>query len=157
MRRHDLDNLRVLLFLLLILYHVGMFFCPWSFHFKNNEVVEWLVYPMLFLNQWRLPLLFVISGMGTAFALRIRSMTDFVKERNKRLLIPFLFGMLFIVPPQVYFERIVKSQFSGSYFGYLSESAFTGAYPDGNISWHHLWFILYLLLFSVILAPLFIY
>lgn len=157
MRRYDLDNLRVLLFLLLIVYHVGMFFCPWSFHFKNNETVGWLVYPMLFLNQWRLPLLFVISGMGTAFALRKRSMREFVKERNRRLLLPFLFGMFFIVPPQVYLERIVKSQFTGSYIAYLSDSAFTGAYPEGNLSWHHLWFILYLLIFSMVLAPLFIY
>lgn len=157
MRRYDLDNLRVLLFLLLILYHVGMFFCPWNFHFKNNELVDWLTDPMLFLNQWRLPLLFVISGMGTAFAMRKRTALEYIKERHIRLLFPFLFGMLVVVPPQVYLERIVKLEYTGSYFSFLGSPAFQGAYPDGNISWHHLWFILYLLIFSVVFTPLFIY
>lgn len=157
MRRYDLDNLRVLLFLLLIMYHVGMFFCPWSFHFKNNGIVDWLTGPMLFLNQWRLPLLFVISGMGTAFAMRKRTALEYVKERHVRLLLPFLFGMLVVVPPQVYLERIVKLEYTGSYFSFLAGPAFQGAYPEGNLSWHHLWFILYLLIFSVVFTPLFIY
>lgn len=64
---------------------------------------------------------------------------------------------VFIVPPQVYFERLDKGQFSGNYFSFWPKEAFIGSYPDGNISWHHLWFILYLLIFSMILLPAFIY
>lgn len=158
MRRYDLDALRVIAFGLLIFYHVGMFFVPWWFHIKNNVVYEGLVLPMLFLNQWRLPLLFVISGMGTYFALSKRSGKQFAWERIKRLFIPFLFGMLFIVPPQIYVERLDKGQFDGSYFQYWPVEAFQGgAYPDGNISWHHLWFILYLLIFSLLFIPVFLY
>lgn len=157
MRRYDLDNLRVLLFLLLIIYHAGMFFSPWSFHLKNNETIDWIIYPMLFINQWRLPLLFVISGMGTAFAFRKRSLWLFLAERNKRLLLPFLFGMFFIVPPQVYLERLVNNEFAGTYITFLSTIAFQGVYPAGNMSWHHLWFILYLLIYAVLLAPVFYY
>jgi surface polysaccharide O-acyltransferase-like enzyme len=67
MRRYDIDALRVIVFGLLIFYHVGMFFVPWDFHIKNSVTYEWLKYPMIFLNRWRLPLLFVISGMGTYF------------------------------------------------------------------------------------------
>ena len=59
-RRYDLDWLRVIVFGLLIFYHVGMFFVPWGWHIKNNEIYGWLRYPMLFVNQWRLPILFVI-------------------------------------------------------------------------------------------------
>lgn len=157
MRRYDLDWLRVLVFLLLIFYHVGMFFVPWGFHIKNNEIVDWLTYPMWFTNQWRLPILFVISGMGTFYALQKRSGKQFVFERLKRLAIPLFFGMLLIIPPQVYVERLVKDEFTGTYFEYLTGYAFKGVYPIGNISWHHLWFLPYLLLFSLLLIPLFLY
>lgn len=157
-RRYDLDWLRVIVFSLLIFYHVGMFFVPWGWHIKNNEIYGWLRYPMLFLNQWRLPILFVISGMGTAYALSFRSAGQFMKERFVRLYIPLAFGMLFIVSPQVYIERIYDGDFTGSFLEWIANFEFIkGVYPDGNFSWHHLWFLPYLLIFSLLLTPVFIW
>ena len=72
-RRYDLDWLRVGVFTLLIFYHVGMFFVPWGWHRKNIIIYPELRWPMLFLNQWRRPILFVISGMGTYYAYSFRS------------------------------------------------------------------------------------
>lgn len=157
MRRYELDWLRVIVFGLLIFYHVGMFFVPWGFHIKNNQIYQWLIYPMLFVNQWRLPILFVISGMGTAYALNSRSGAAFAKERITRLLLPLIAGIILIVPPQVYFERISKDQFSGSYLDFWPANAFIGIYPEGNFSWHHLWFLVYLVIFSLMLIPAFLY
>ena len=156
-RRYDLDWLRVFVFGLLIFYHVGMFFVPWGWHIKNPVTYKNLVWPMLFVNQWRLPILFVISGMGTSFALSFRTSKQFAIERLKRLGIPLVFGMLFIVPPQVYIERLHHGAFEGSYWQYYTTVAFQGVYPVGNISWHHLWFLPYLLLFALVLTPLMIY
>lgn len=156
-RRYDLDWLRVIVFGLLIFYHVGMFFVPWGWHIKNNIIYNELRWPMLFVNQWRLPILFVISGMGTFYALSKRSLKQFAWERYLRLGIPLFFGMLFIVPPQIYVERLANGEFSGSYLEYYQTMAFrNGAYPDGDISWHHLWFLPYLLIFSWICGPLFV-
>ncbi len=157
MRRYDLDWLRVLVFLLLIFYHVGMFFVPWEWHIKNNRLYEWLEYPMLFVNQWRLPILFVISGMGTSYALAKRTGKQFAAERLKRLLIPLTAGILLIVPPQVYYERLSSGAFFGSYWEFWPSRAFLGVYPEGNFSWHHLWFLPYLLVFSLAFTPLFLY
>ena len=140
-RRYDIDWLRVLVFGLLIFYHVGMFFVPWGWHIKNNIIYEWPMWPMRFLNQWRLPILFVISGMGTYYALNKRNGWQFAGERIKRLLVPLLFGMAVIVPVQVYAERVVNGQFNGSYFDFWPSQAFEGVYPVGNLSWHHLWFL----------------
>ncbi|NAS12454.1 acyltransferase family protein [Poritiphilus flavus] len=156
MRRYDMDWLRVLVFGLLILYHVGMFFVPWGWHIKNNDIYGWLRYPMLFLNQWRLPILFVISGMGTYYALNKRSGKQFALERFVRLYIPLAVGMLLIVPPQVYFERLANGQFQGGYLDFWPSRAFIGIYAEGNFSWHHLWFLPYLFLFSLILIPAFL-
>ncbi|MCW5910044.1 MAG: acyltransferase family protein [Cyclobacteriaceae bacterium] len=157
MRRHNIDWLRVIVFGLLIFYHVGMFFVPWGFHIKNNIIYPDIRWPMLFLNQWRLPLLFVISGMGTWFALSKRSGWQFIRERTIRLFIPLIVGILFIVPPQVYFERMANGRFEGSFMDYWPTHAFAGVYPHGNLSWHHLWFLPYLLVFSLTLLPVFLY
>lgn len=155
-RRHDIDWIRVMVFDLLILYHVGMFFVPWGWHIKNNVISEAFVVPMAFINQWRLPILFVISGMGTRFALSYRTGGEFISERTKRLLIPLLFGSLIIVAPQVYIERITDGDFSGSFWQFYPYY-FEGIYPSGNFSWHHLWFLPYLFVFSVVLTPIFLY
>ncbi|MBW1297046.1 acyltransferase family protein [Aquimarina litoralis] len=157
MRRYDLDWLRVIVFALLIFYHVGMFFVPWGWHIKNNDISEGMRWPMLFLNQWRLPILFVISGMGTYYALSKRSLWKFNVERFLRLAIPLGFGMLVVVPPQIYFERLATNAFTGSYFSYITSEAFIGVYPEGNISWHHLWFLPYLFLYSLLLSPVLVF
>ncbi len=151
-RRHDLDWLRVGVFALLIFYHVGMFFVPWGWHLKNDEIYPELRWPMLFVNQWRLPILFVISGMGTYYAYSFRTPGQYAGERLKRLGIPLIFGMAFIVPPQVYLERLATGALNGSYWEYFPYHAFEGVYPEGNLSWHHLWFLPYLLVFSLIFA-----
>jgi len=156
-RRYDIDYIRVLAFALLILYHVGMFFTPWEWHIKNDILYPELRYPMIFVNQWRLPLLFLVSGMGTYYALRKKSGKEYLGERTKRLLLPLIFGILFIVPPQIYIERISQGVDYGGYFGFWPSQIFNGIYPEGNFSWHHLWFILYLFFFSIVLLPLLLY
>lgn len=153
MRKYELDWLRVIVFGLLIFYHVGMFFVPWGFHIKNNVIYDELVWPMRFVNQWRLPILFVISGMGTYFALSKRTGWQFAGERLKRLFIPLVFGMLVVVPPQVYFERMADGEFSGGYFDFWPSQAFI----EGNLTWNHLWFLPYLLIYSLLLIPAFLY
>lgn len=157
MRRYDLDWIRVLVFGLLIFYHIGMFFVHWGWHIKNNVIYEWLWLPMSFVNQWRLSALFFISGMGTCFALSHRSLGTFMEERLSRLGLPFFFGTLFLIAPQVYIERLVNGQFTGGYFEFFPTEFFQGIYPEGNFSWHHLWFLPYLLSYSLLLGPLFVY
>ena len=155
-RRHDLDWIRVLVFGILILYHIGMFFVPWSWHIANNEFSDTLTWPMWFVNQWRLPVLFIISGMGTRFALSRRSGGEYLSERTRRLIIPLIFGMVVIVAPQVYVERMVQGAEFSSFTDFYPHY-FQGVYPEGNFNWHHLWFLPYLFVFSVILAPVFLW
>src|SRR3546814_7898135 len=68
-RRHDIDALRVIAFGLLIVYHVGMVYvADWGFHVKSDYQAEWLQWPMIALNRWRMPLLFMISGIALGLA-----------------------------------------------------------------------------------------
>jgi len=157
MRRYDIDFLRVILFALLIFVHVGNFFDHTEGIIKNETTYEWMKYPQHFFSQWRLSLLFVISGIGTFYNISKKNGWEFVKDRFRRLFIPLVVGILFIVPPQVYLERLDKGQFNGNFFEFWPLKAFVGVYPEGNFSWHHLWFVAYLFIFTIILIPVFLY
>ncbi|MBN1301931.1 MAG: acyltransferase [Melioribacteraceae bacterium] len=154
-RLYYIDWLRVIAFLLLILYHTGMFFVPWNFHFKNGETSELFELWMVPLNQFRLPLLFIISGMGVYFAINSRNSLGFIKERSTRLLLPLMFGMAVIIPPQIYFERLTQNVQYESYFQFWRTVFDFVPYPEGgSLSWHHLWYILYIFIYSLFTLPL---
>ncbi|HEY0751873.1 MAG TPA: acyltransferase [Chitinophagaceae bacterium] len=155
-RRYELDWLRVFAFGLLIFYHTGMFFVTWDWHVKNNTSSQFTEVLMLLVNRWRLPLLFLVSGAGVFFAFRKRTMGQFAWERIKRLWIPLTFGMFVIIPPQIYFERLQNGA-TYSYSEFYPEVFKFQPYPEGSFSWHHLWFVAYLLVFSLICIPLFYY
>jgi fucose 4-O-acetylase-like acetyltransferase len=131
-------------------------FCVLGLACQKQRTDGVLEIPMEWLHLWRLPLLFFISGVGVSFAMKSKTASAFIGERSKRLLIPLLFGVLVIVPPQVYFERLQRHQFEGSYWAFYPKIFEFQGYPEGNSSWHHLWFIVYLWVFSVLATPLFV-
>ncbi len=156
-RRADLDWLRVTAFGLLILYHAGMAWSGWTWHITDADSAAWLREAMRFTNRWRMPLIFLVSGAAVMLALGQRSGGVFVRDRLKRLALPLAFGMLVIVPPQIYAERLHRGQFAGSYLDWLPHAFDGGAYPAGNISWHHLWFVAYALILTLVLLPVFLW
>lgn len=155
-RRYEFDWLRVLAFALLIFYHTGMFFVSWEWHVKNRQLSQAIEWPMLFLSQWRMALIFLVSGVGVYFALGYRSVGTFAKDRLKRILVPLLVGMLLVVPPQVYIERLTQG-YAGSYFSFFPSIFDLEPYPKGNFSWHHLWYLAYIFVYSLLFLPLLAY
>lgn len=156
-RRYDLDWLRVIAFTILILFHTGMMFNTWDWHIKNNQTTESIEDLMQFVGQWRMPLLFFISGAAVWFALQRHGAGKFSIERVKRLLIPLLFGMLVIVPPQIYYERLLHGISFTSYFDFYKTVLQFQPYPEGNFSWHHLWYLPYIFVFSFLGLPFFLW
>jgi len=122
-------------------------------HIVNAEHSIVLNHLVSFLHTWRMPLLFFVSGFGTYCALNSRSAAQYAGERARKLFIPLVIGMFLIVPPQVFIEKI--AQF-GSISNFLPVM-YKGTYPVGNMSWHHLWFILYLFIYSLLLIPFFVW
>jgi len=153
-RRHDLDWLRFLAILILLFFHTGMWFNTFGWHVKNTELSSAFDYWMIWLHCWRMPLLLFISGAGTYLALGKRSPRQFAGERVRRLFIPLAFGMFVIVPPQIYFEHIGRY---GNYWDFYQTVFEFIPYPQGSFSWHHLWFIAYLLVYSLVALPLLVF
>lgn len=107
-RKYFVDWLRIILILSVFLYHIGMYFNPWEWHVKNNNTVTWLNDIMWFLHLWRMPLLFLVSGIGTYYALGFRNTRQYLTERFKRIYLPFAIGVFTLVPVQVYIEKITQ-------------------------------------------------
>ena len=156
-RRIDLDWVRISAFGLLIFYHVGMLYVSWGFHIKSAHRIA-LEPLMLVLNPWRLGLLFLVSGVATRFMLRKYSLLPLLRSRSARLLIPLVFGMLVVVPPQAY-EQVVEALGypAGFVDFYLRHYLAFGSQfcPKPCIvmpTWNHLWFVVYLWVYTVALG-----
>ena len=90
------------------------------------------------INIWRIPLLFIISGMGVWFAMRRRHWKELLKDRAKRILLPLIFGSFFIVPISGYLYQ----EFNNLDTMYL---------PNGG----HLWFLGNIFIYVLVLCPIF--
>ena len=156
-RRYDLDWVRVGAFLLLILYHIGMYYVTWDWHVKSPHASPAIEPLMLLTSPWRLSLLFLVSGVATAYLLERQGTRGFLGRRSVRLLVPLVFGMLVIVPPQSYLEVVEKVQYAGNYGEFLGLylTAYRGFCRDGDClimpTWNHLWFVAYLWIYTLLL------
>lgn len=156
-RQSYLDWLRILSVAGVLFFHAAMpFVDEWEWHIRNSETSRLLLEFNFWLSRFRMPLLFFISGSVSYYMLQKKSGAAFIGLRFRRLLIPLVFGMLVIIPPQVYLERLTQG-YSGSYLSFYSTVFTSGPYPEGNFSWHHLWFIAYLFVFDVVCTPLFVW
>jgi glucans biosynthesis protein C len=149
-RQFYIDWLRILLILSVFLFHIGMIFNTWGWHVKNGQQYGGILQSiMAFLHYWRMPLLFLISGAGTYFALGKRTSAQYLGERFNRLFIPFVVGVFTLVPVQVYIEKASSYSSLLDFYPHM----FEGFYPEGNFSWHHLWFIVYLFIIALFISP----
>lgn len=158
-RRHDIDRLRILAVLLLFPFHSARVFdAGANFYVRNAQESEGLGWTVVtFLDPWQMGLLFVLAGMASWFAFGHRSPRQYAAERTRRLLLPFVFGILLVVPLQQYLGALQHSGadpsfglWVGDYWGMQGE---IGGY-DGAFTFGHLWFIIYLFLYSLIALPL---
>lgn len=161
-RRHDIDALRALAFGLLILYHLGMLYVfDWGWHVKSTYQSEWLQWPMIFLNRWRMDLIFLISGIAAAYMLKRGEALKFLRQRNKRLLLPLLFGMAVIVPIQPYAQGVSNGLVQPGFLHFLADYYRHKTWPEGafdgwkqGVTWNHLWYLAYLWVYTAVLAGL---
>ena len=151
-RLYYIDWLRVIGVLIVFCFHTSMLFVSWKWHINNSESSFIMDTFVRFVHLWIMPLFFLLSGASAHCSLRTRKDKDYIAERFKRLIVPLCFGVLFIVPLQVYLERFNTGDFNGSFL-YFYFYFFDGFYPKGNFTLNHLWFLLYLFVISIITLP----
>lgn len=153
-RHYGLDWLRIAAFGVLILYHIGMAFAPWDWVVKTNREYPALIAPMAAVTPWRLALLFAVSGYASAKLLaRSSDPVRFATDRSRRLLIPLLFGMVAVVPIEMW-VRVLEAGYPHGYLRFwLGDAWHFGRFWGVEFpSWEHLWFVAYLWFYTVLLS-----
>jgi glucans biosynthesis protein C len=159
-RNHWLDWLRVLSILTVFVYHTTRFFNMGDWHVKNPTWYPGVEVWNTFAVTWMMPVIFVISGASLFYAIGKGGAGKFVKDKALRLLVPWAVCVFTHASLQVYLERISHGQFSGTFFQFLPlyfQGSYDGSDPaSGNfaIFGMHLWYLLALFVFSLVLYPL---
>ncbi len=160
-RQYFLDWLRVLAFAYLVLFHTGMMFVDWGFHIESGHNSEFLKSIMMLTTTWRLDLLFLVSGVAISFMVTKMSINAFLGQRIIKLLIPLLFACAVVIAPQPYFEAIQKGLIDINYFDFWPSMYFDFTWLDGMMTpwptYNHMWYVLYLFMYTILLIPLFLY
>jgi len=161
-RRGELDLLRALVVVGLVFFHSAVIFGAGEFPVKAAAEYRVATVLLAFGATWGMPLLFTISGLGAWYSLRSRSAGAFARERLRRLGVPLLVGLLTVIPLQVWLglrrggDPGAGAGFYGRFwevrpsldFPFLLEAA-----PGGLFETGHLWFLVCLLGFSLVLLP----
>ena len=132
-RRYDIDWLRTIAIALLIIHHSVLTFQPWAKFIgfpANDQTLTDIWFLMAIINIWRIPILFVISGMGVCFAMERRNWKELLIDRSLRILVPYLAGIIL-------FEYLIT--FILEYF----------ELANIKITFGHLWFLLNIYLYTL--------
>lgn len=154
MRKHYIDNLRLIILLILIPYHTAQAWNTWGepnyIYFEGNRFISSII---VFFSPYFMPLLFVLAGVSTKFALQKRTNKEYLVERVKRLFVPLVFGTIVLMPIMTYLADRFNYSYSGGFVEHYT--IFFTKYTDligadGGFSLGQFWFLLYLLIVSVI-------
>ncbi len=167
-RRYDVDWLRIIAMLAVFIYHSTRLFDPEGWHLKNPQQSMALFITMRGLIWfWVMELFFLLSGMGTFYALKKRKAGAYLWERVKRLLIPlYTVGLLVLLPIQFFFELYTNAAYRGDFWQVIPKYFDRFGFPRLT-QWPstllpmpfagHLWFLQYLFLISLLSLPLLLY
>ena len=154
----------------LVVFHCAVVFASGASWFvKDPRPSRGFTVFLLWGSLWGMPLLFLISGMGARHAMQTRSPAAFARERLARLLVPFAFGLVGLVPPMFYIGKLGQPGFHQTYWRFWLSFANVpalargllphGSWASGGVNFDpaHLWFLYVLLVCSVALLPLLAY
>lgn len=154
MRKYYIDNLRWSAVIVLTVYHAAMAWNIWGepnyILFAPDSVISAVVVTF---SPFLMPLLFVLAGISTKYALTKRTPGQYLGERVRKLLIPFVSGTVLLMPVLTYLADKFNCGYTGSFFEHYAVfftkfTDMTGA--DGGFSVGQFWFLLYLFVISLI-------
>jgi glucans biosynthesis protein C len=152
-RLYYLDWLRVIAIICVFFFHNARFYDTFTdWHIKNATTNVGATALVAIMNPWMMPLFFLISGAGTYYALKNRTILQYIGERTLRILVPLIFGMLVIVVPQAYYQAAFHGEIPAGYNFLQILGLYYKTLPDLNF--FHLWFLAFLFVFSIVTSPL---
>ena len=159
-RIHWVDWLKVLAVFGVFVYHSAMVYAyvNWVIDNDRRSVLLTLFAGAGF--SMGMPLLFLLSGAASFFALRKLGALRFADLRFRRLVVPLLAGLALLSPFQAQLARLSRGgsqPWASAYVEFLAGIRF---YPSPR--WlsaygYHLWFLGFLFLYSLLALPFFVW
>lgn len=114
MRKYYIDNIRWIVIVLVVIYHVIYMFNSITTEgvigpitsFQGQNFVQYLLYP------WFMVILFILSGMCAKFYLDSHSDKEFLRARTRKLLVPSTVGLFAFQWLQGYINMAISDAFS---------------------------------------------
>ncbi len=137
-----------------------MLYVSWHYNLKSPCLYPAIEPWMNALSAWRLPLLFLISGVASRFLIDKLGPGAIARDRLRRLLPVILTGMFVVIPPQTYVvlvsRQVTHLDFPAFWWTQYLRADQTLVRPLGMTmpSWDHLWFLVYLLIYTLAAAGL---
>ncbi|MFF5212939.1 acyltransferase [Streptosporangium sp. NPDC000396] len=162
-RRPELDAIRTLVVVGLVFFHSALVFDTRDdFYVKNAETTDATTIVAGLGVVWAMPMLFLVAGLGSWHSLRRRGPAGFAVERLLRLGVPLVFATLTILPVPQWLRLRADPQYHESYLRFLPRfydvslepAEFPFILQGEHFETGHLWFVVLLLAFSLMLAPL---
>ena len=102
-RIHWMDNLRTIIILLVVLYHVGGVYeaaglWGWFWIVDDPATITWVGILGIVFDIFMMPTLFFVSGYLTPASLKNKSGWEFLKGKFKRLMIPWVIAVFTLIP-----------------------------------------------------------
>jgi surface polysaccharide O-acyltransferase-like enzyme len=153
-----LDTLKVAVVYGILFYHSALPFTWTSWLLSNPQKSLVLMAFTAFCFPWGIPMMFLLSGADSWFALRSRAAVTFLRARFLRLVLPLAAGIVLLSPLQWYLTTVGADRslpgLLRSYPGYLR-----GIRLSWTPEWlgrygYHLWFLGYLFAITVAVLPL---
>ncbi len=156
-RLHYLDWLRVLAVLGVFYAHALNIYDSLYWRIRGGEENAGLIVLVVFGTQWGMTLFFFLAGASAWFALESRTSGQFISERFKRLIIPFIVGFILLSPPQAYLLSTSQGLYHGTFLQFIP-SFFEHIHISWNPQWiaaysYHLWFLAFLFFVSLLTLP----
>ena len=146
-RRYDIDALRSIAMFLLIFYHLGISFtsvAPYIAFVQNKRFNDGIWDLLSVMNSWRIPLVFLISGIALRLAFQRRTKIEMFKERAKILIVPYIFGSITFGAASLAIAFTYYEGWSDEYLWLWVITIFDGV---------HLWFLKNIFIYCLILIP----
>lgn len=162
-RKYDIDWLRTLIVLSIIPFHAMVIFNQdkdWEMYVKDTVNVPSFNFIDCIIGRFHMLTLFLLAGMAIYYSLRKRGAKPFLKQRFKKLFIPLVTASVLLNPVMTYITSVSQGHnesFAAHYIGFFTKSIGEFDGMNGGYTPAHLWFILYLFVYSLVFLPLFLW
>ena len=141
-----LDNLKTFALLLGVLFHTSIVYAlDIGYAIKNSNLSYLFNILTHLIHVFRMPLFFFLSGFFSYMVLDNKGGKNFTLSRIERMFAPMLVGLVFFSPVQYY---LVYNQKHSSISFWKFYSIF---FTTSQFDFSHIWFLVYLSIFSFIL------